>query len=82
MKFTKIGVALGALLALLLLVAVSAIVGGISLGVTGGVVAAILYFIGVVNLATAQAVFLGFVAVGAAIGVLRGLLVMLMGGQK
>lgn len=75
-KLKGAGFALGAFVALALVIVVSAIAGGIGMGVSGAILAAVLYFLGIVSLGTAKAVFLAFFAIGGVIGILRGLLVL------
>jgi len=75
-KLKGAGFAVGALIALALVFVVSIIAGVIGMGASGAILAAVLYFIGVVSFGTAKAIFLGFFAVGAVLGLLRGFLVL------
>lgn len=66
---------LGAGLVIVLLVlALYAICGAIGFGVAATVIAGAAYLLGVVGMATAQAVWLGILAVGAVLGVIMGIL--------
>lgn len=68
-----LGLAAG-LVVVLLVLALYAISGAIGFGVAATVIAGAAYLLGIVSMATAQAVWLGILAVGAVLGVLIGIL--------
>ncbi|AGM11554.1 hypothetical protein M199_gp112 [Halogranum tailed virus 1] len=71
MELAKTIVGLAVLVVALALYAIS---GAVSFGVGAAVIAAAIYFLGIVGIGTAKAVFLAILAVGAVLGVIIGIL--------
>lgn len=78
-KLKTLGVIGGGMTLVAVLSAISIIAGGVSLGLTGAILAGFLHIIGVITLATAKVMFKWFFIVGAILGLLRGLGVLLVG---